>query len=104
MKILILCDFDGTISTVDTTDLLLQKHASPEWKHWESLWENGEITSQECMKRQVELIDASLKDIDSFAKDISIEKDFSDFYYFCKRNGYTFATLSDGVDYLIHGV
>ena len=104
MKLLVLSDFDGTISTVDSTDLLLEKHAAPEWRRIETLWEKEIIGTQECMKRQVELLDLSLSELDKFSDNIPIEKDFPQFFYHCQSKGIPLTVVSDGLDYLIKRV
>jgi 2-hydroxy-3-keto-5-methylthiopentenyl-1-phosphate phosphatase len=41
-------DFDGTISLEDTTDVILERFADPEWRKVESEWLAGIIGSREC--------------------------------------------------------
>jgi len=42
----IFCDFDGTISIQDATDLILSRFASPDWERIEEEWKQGAIGSQ----------------------------------------------------------
>lgn len=100
----VLCDFDGTIAKLDSTDELLTQFALPEWKEIEELWVNGIIGSRECMRRQVELIRADLKEIDAFAETVAIESGFKEFISFCNGNGIPFTIVSDGIDYLIQRI
>ena len=54
--LIIFCDFDGTVTTSDVTDVLLEELADPEWKIIEAQWVNGEIDDCECMSEQFALI------------------------------------------------
>jgi 2-hydroxy-3-keto-5-methylthiopentenyl-1-phosphate phosphatase len=53
MKCHVFVDFDGTISPLDTTDLLLDRFADPLWRKIEAEWVTGRIGSLECMARQI---------------------------------------------------
>jgi 2-hydroxy-3-keto-5-methylthiopentenyl-1-phosphate phosphatase len=59
MKCRVLVDFDGTIASVDTTDLLLERFAAPDWRQIEDDWKAGHIGSRECLVRQIDLVQAS---------------------------------------------
>ena len=39
----VVCDFDGTITTVDTTDQVLSRLAAPAWEELEAEWRTGRI-------------------------------------------------------------
>lgn len=52
-------DFDGTISLEDTTDVILERFADPEWRTVEAEWLAGRIGSRECLARQIDLVRAS---------------------------------------------
>lgn len=106
----VFCDFDGTISTGDATDLVLSAFADPEWRAIEQRWKDGEIGSAECMRLQVGLLRATRVQLDGLLDDIAIDPGFPDFLRFCIRNAVPVVIVSDGVDYFIkrilarHGV
>jgi hypothetical protein len=50
------------------------------------LWEAGEIGSAECMRRQLELVDASLPELDALLNEATIDPIFSEFVEFCAAN------------------
>jgi 2-hydroxy-3-keto-5-methylthiopentenyl-1-phosphate phosphatase len=98
----IFCDFDGTISISDTTDVLLEKLADPQWKDIEARWEAGEIGSHECMAQQVELIDGGWKSIQHVLDSIELEPSFKPFVKWCRSAGIPLRIVSDGLDKVIY--
>ena len=72
---MVVCDFDGTISTVDVTDELLKAHADERWLEIEEQWKDGSIGSRECLSRQIELLNATPADVDRLADSITIDPD-----------------------------
>jgi 2-hydroxy-3-keto-5-methylthiopentenyl-1-phosphate phosphatase len=103
MSLKILCDFDGTISIADTTDAIFDRFA-PSWVEIETLWHEGKIGPAECMRRQVELMDVSLRELDAALDEIEIDPTFPAFTEFCASSGIGLTVVSDGVDYFIRRV
>ncbi len=100
----IFCDFDGTITHVDGTDAVLREFASPAWREWEALWVSGEISSQECLVRQIELIQADRETVVEFASALPIDPGFRALVSRCEQNGVPFTILSDGLDLIVNAV
>jgi 2,3-diketo-5-methylthio-1-phosphopentane phosphatase len=100
----IFCDFDGTISVRDVTDVLLETYALPEWRTIEDSWQAGEIGSMECMQRQVALLRCSRKELDALADEVAIDPWFPDFARTCREAEVPVVVLSDGLDYVIRRV
>jgi 2,3-diketo-5-methylthio-1-phosphopentane phosphatase len=100
MPLKFLCDFDGTISLTDATDAVFDRLA-PAWRGVEALWREGKIGAAECMRRQVELMDASLSELDAALDEIEIDPAFVPFSEFCAGSGIGITIVSDGVDYFI---
>lgn len=98
---IVVCDFDGTISTVDATDRLLEVYADPEWMRIEQEWKDGGIGSRECLDRQVALLRAEITQIEALADTITIDPHFSSFADFCKRQLIELVIVSDGLDRVI---
>lgn len=101
MALRVVCDFDGTITKVDTADAIFTRFAAPAWRDIEAMWVAGEIGSAECMRRQVELLDASLPELDAALDALQIDPTFPAFQAFCEERGVELAIVSDGVDYFI---
>lgn len=98
------CDFDGTITLVDATDAVLEAFALPAWREWEERWVNGEITSQECLSRQVGLIRADRDALVQFAADLPIDEGVLVLDRWCTEQNIPFTIVSDGLDVLIEAV
>jgi 2-hydroxy-3-keto-5-methylthiopentenyl-1-phosphate phosphatase len=98
------CDFDGTISSEDVTDLVLERFALPEWREIEDQWTAGRITAAQCMQRQVRLIRAGNTELEAFLDTIEIDSAFAGFREFCRKNRIGLTIVSDGVDYFIKRV
>jgi 2-hydroxy-3-keto-5-methylthiopentenyl-1-phosphate phosphatase len=98
LKCRVLVDFDGTIATVDTTDLLLERFAEPGWLAIEDEWKAGRIGSRECMIRQIDLVKATPDQYDDFVSSIEIDPGFSDFVAACEKRDVDVLVVSDGLD------
>ncbi|GKS92099.1 MtnX-like HAD-IB family phosphatase [Acidovorax sp. SUPP2539] len=98
------CDFDGTISTEDVTDSLLQRFGRDGWEALEAAWERGEIGSRECMKGQVALLDMDRAELDAHLATIAVDPHFGAFVRAARERGMPVQVVSDGIDYAIHAV
>lgn len=97
-------DFDGTISSVDATDRLLEEYADPAWQDIEAEWKSGLIGSRECLARQIALIREPKAKIEALARSISIDPEFKSFAHYCERSGTKLVIVSDGLDCLINPI
>ncbi len=104
VKCRVLLDFDGTISKVDTTDLLLERFAAPAWQDIEEEWKAGRIGSRECMVRQIDLVRATPAAMDAFIASVEIDPGFPRFVQRFRGLGHTLMVLSDGLDRTIRTV
>ena len=98
------CDFDGTISTDDVTDSLLQRFGRDGWQALEDAWERGEIGSRECMKGQIALLDMGRDELDAYLATLPIDPHFPEFVRTALARGMPVQVVSDGIDYAIHKV
>lgn len=100
----IFCDFDGTVTQADVTDCILEELADPSWREVEAAWVRGMIGSRECLERQMALVQASSKQLNTLIDSIAIDPGFAAFYRFTEERGIPFYILSDGFDYVIRRV
>ena len=98
---IVLCDFDGTISVKDVTDTLLSYFGQDGCDELEELWVNGKIGSQECMSKQIALMDASLEEVNQVLSKIEIDPMFKSFIDYTEQNNIPVHVVSDGLDYSI---
>ncbi|WP_294826085.1 MtnX-like HAD-IB family phosphatase [Gilliamella sp. G0441] len=101
---IVLCDFDGTISVKDVTDTLLSHFGQDGCDELEELWVNGKIGSQECMSKQIALMDASLDELNHVLSQIEIDSTFKSFIDYTEQNNIPVHIVSDGLDYAIQFV
>ncbi len=96
------CDFDGTVTMGDTTDVLLAGLADPSWREIEKLWEAGKIGSRECMKAQVSLMRGGWTAMRAVLDTVSIDPTFASFAQWCRQSGVSLRIVSDGLDKVIN--
>jgi 2-hydroxy-3-keto-5-methylthiopentenyl-1-phosphate phosphatase len=94
-------DFDGTISLEDTTDVILERFADPEWRKVEAEWLAGIIGSRECLSRQIDLVHASPDELDSVIEDVPLDPHFSELVALCRGHGVPLTVVSDGLDRIV---
>ncbi len=97
----VFCDFDGTITMQDTTDVVLRELAAPDWVSLEEAWVAGRISAAECMRRQVALIQGDDAALEAVLERIELRPGFQSFVRWCEAHGLPLVMVSDGVDHLI---
>ncbi len=97
-------DFDGTIATVDVVDLVLENFAGSKWQDIEKEWASGKIGSRECLTRQVELVQASPKEVEKLLSTVQLDPYFIPFLEKAEELGVLVTIVSDGFDLLIEQV
>lgn len=97
----VFCDFDGTISRLDTTDLVLRHLGGEGWEELEADWVAGRITAAECMRRQIALIEGDEQALDNLLDTVPLDPGFVAFARWCASEGVPMAIVSDGVDRFI---
>jgi len=100
-KVVVLCDFDGTVAEKDVGDLLFRRFGGPSAQDAERAWVRGEIGSRECLTRQAEATFCSSDDLRSFAHACRLDPYFRDFHDFARQRGIEVVVLSDGLDFYI---
>jgi 2,3-diketo-5-methylthio-1-phosphopentane phosphatase len=101
-KVVVLCDFDGTISDVDTAEFVLCTFAQEDWRATEALFEKGKITLEECLRRQFSLVRASREQMLNALEDVAtLRLGFDEFARYCKDRGIPLVIVSAGLDFVI---
>lgn len=98
------CDFDGTVTTTDTTDLVLAALAAPQWRLVEDDWLAGRISAAECMRRQIALIRGDRPALERLLSTVTLRPGLPEFVAWCMRHTIPLAIVSDGVDAFIHSI
>lgn len=99
----VLCDFDGTITLIDTAEYILDKFAEGDWRGVEHLLESGQMTIDESMKRQFEMITlpryAIIEELDKVVK---ARAGFDTLLGSCGAGERRLRITSAGLDFYIH--
>lgn len=98
---LFVVDFDGTLSTSDSVDSMLETFAAPAWEDVEAEWLAGRITAVQCMQRQLRMVNAERSMLESFFRGIALDASFLSFYQHVRQFSRV-AIVSDGLDHAIH--
>jgi len=101
---LILSDFDGTISLIDTgvamIDTLAPADAAAAWED-EYAWRRGEINSMECLRRQWRTFYPTEAEALAFVDGLEVDPDFLALLALARTRGTGIAILSDGLDFYL---
>ena len=101
-------DFDGTITTVDTTTAMMRAFVDevhrPEIMSINSLWEQRKLSTRECAEMTFQYFHADLRALESLLWKIEIDEGFPGFLEACRRRGDRVHVLSDGFDVCIRTV
>ena len=100
----VFCDFDGTISLVDTTDHVLSRLARPRWEALEADWLAGRIDAAACMRGQIALIGGSDAELEAVLDAVQIDPGFPAFAAWCADLAVPLTIVSDGVDHFIRRI
>jgi len=107
MKVFIL-DFDGTITTEDTTDLILEMPGDDQIWRIEEEWKRGRIPSYRCMKEQAKFLKGiTIEEVRQHLKQNSrTDPNFPRLVDFLKTENLAPVILSEGYDISVefHGV
>jgi len=102
MKLAVLSDFDGTVTLNDTFQNVLEKFSHGDWRAVDDQYVKGEITLEECLRRQGGMVRASkpqiLKELDQVTK---FRPGFNNLTEYCKTNRYPLILVSAGLDFVI---
>ena len=105
MKTLILCDFDGTVTTRDMGYELLNRFSLGDWESIDREFCDGKIGSKEAYSRIENLFRGSEREILDFVQSHSdIDSTFPEFYHYCKKSGIDVKIVSDGFDFYIRPI
>ena len=97
-------DFDGTITTRDAIDAILETYADPTWLAIEEAWKAGRVGSRECLAAQTALIDARPEQVDALLDAIEVDPAIGQLLAWCRGRRIPVHIVSDGFDYCIRRI
>ncbi|HEV2120720.1 MAG TPA: HAD-IB family phosphatase [Candidatus Bathyarchaeia archaeon] len=102
MKLAVLSDFDGTVTLNDTFQNVVEKLGQGDWRAVDDQYVRGEITLDECLRRQGGMVRASksqiLKELDQVTK---FRSGFDNLAEYCQTHHYPLVVVSAGLDFVI---
>jgi len=102
MNFMVLCDFDGTITNIDTAEFILTRFAQGNWRALDRQFESGTITLEECLRREFSLVNASKKQIlNELENVVTFRPHFRELAVYCKGNRIALEIVSAGLDFVI---
>ncbi len=100
----ILCDFDGTITTLDITNTMCRRAIPARWSELEAQWETGQISATECYELEYEALAYGKPEIDAFLDTVPVSPGIEHLLRVAQAQGWQFHILSAGFDYYIQRV
>ena len=101
----IFTDFDGTITKIDSLNMVLDEFAISEWRPIEDKVTTHELSEKEALQAEFDLVKVPLKKvIDFLIKNASIDSTFKPFVQWCKLNQIELIVLSGGFKEFINSI
>jgi len=98
--VVILCDFDGTITPLDHSNFIFLRFATSGLKYVEQ-WEKGLITTRQQIDLTFATMDTGPGEIADALKEIPLDPTFYELMVFADQNDLGLAVVSDGLDWPI---
>lgn len=105
-KVVIFCDFDGTITKKDNIIRIMDEFALPGWETVKDDILHQKVSIKEGVRQLFALVPSHLKEeIISFVlRDAEIREGFGDFVRFTKEQDIPLYIVSGGMDFFVHPV
>jgi 2-hydroxy-3-keto-5-methylthiopentenyl-1-phosphate phosphatase len=102
----VLVDFDGTITTRDMGDLVVEEFAEPGWESLIDLYRAGEINVREIWAREMKLLreDREAEAVERCLDVAEIREGFGNLVNYCKSNGISIEVASSGLDFYVDAI
>jgi 2,3-diketo-5-methylthio-1-phosphopentane phosphatase len=102
VSLVVLCDFDATAVNIDTCVLILTKFTGAEWKTFDIQFENGEISLEECLRKEFSLMKAPrsliLREVE---RATVFRPNFKKLVEYCNEHRIPLILVSAGLDFVI---
>ena len=101
-KVIVLSDFDGTITTSNTMDFLYETYATCGLKYVQE-WEAGKLSTMEEEELSFSCIQASREELEeAVLANVVVDPDAGALVDYCREHGFGFVVLSEGQTWYIH--
>jgi len=103
-RLLVVCDFDGTVCSVDMGNIFLEYFAE-EWEEIDRSYSTGEIGSRAAYRRIAPLFRANRSQVLDFVlRRERLDPFFPEFLSFCRGRKIDLKIVSDGLDIYIEAI
>lgn len=99
-EITFLCDFDGTVTNTESLGFLFSEYAESRFEYARQYAE-GEIDMRDEIRLTFDTVKATKEEMEQGLNKIEITPGFHEFLEFGRERGYTFAIISDGLEWYI---
>lgn len=107
MKIMVQCDFDGTITEQDVSFLLMDAFADGDWRQLLEEYKEGKIPVGAFNTKAFAMIKADRQTLLEliFIKDkVKIRPGFQELLSYCSKRGFRFVIVSNGLNFYIEAI
>ena len=105
MKTLVQCDFDGTITEEDMGFLLLDSFASEDWRRLLTEYREGRMSVGRFNTKAFATVKTDRQTLLKFVKGkVKIRAGFQELLTFCRRKGFRFVIVSNGLVFYIEAI
>lgn len=103
--LVVLCDFDGTITEEEASIAVLKAFAGEAWERYERAWLAGDLTTHECLGLQFTIAKAPVEEMARYAaENVALRKGFQRFVEWCRERGHGLVVTSSGMDFYIRAI
>ena len=105
MKILVQCDFDGTVTVEDISFLLLDAFAQGDWRRWLQRYREHKISVGEFNTRAFAMVKANEHTLlDALKGRFEVREGFHELVKHCQERSLRLVIVSNGLDFYIRAV
>lgn len=104
-EVVVLVDFDGTITEEDVGVILLKKYSTTDWERLEESFASGEVDIQQNMQQQFSYVPHDATALVDYARTVvTIRPGWDDLVRYCAETDLKLAVVSGGLDFYVHGL
>jgi 2,3-diketo-5-methylthio-1-phosphopentane phosphatase len=105
IKPILFFDFDNTVTQGDVLDAVLERYSETDaWREWETDWQEGRISTRECLLRQVGNLRVSSDELLRYVAGVRIDPDFARIVDWAARNAVELTIVSDNFSSLVRKI
>ena len=98
----LLCDFDGTIVTIDTAESVLDRFVDKSWRILDEQFNRGEMSFEESLRREFRMITTDKEKILEYLDHAAqFRPNFEQLVKYCNTESLPLTVVSGGIDFCI---